>query len=104
MCIQILNTNQKDKKGVSQKLRPQTLKTQPSGFFSKKISIVNSSQFLLPDMFYGHVMFIGNSQKEARLLYRSNSEKLTRFKIAADILMAFAGEFFTEKIEDTELL
>ena len=27
---------------------------------------------------------------------RSNSEKLIRLKIAADILVAFAGEFFTE--------
>ena len=27
---------------------------------------------------------------------------LARFKITADILMAFAGEFFTEGIEDTE--
>ena len=29
----------------------------------------------------------------------SNSEKLTRFKIAADSLMTFAGEFFTKEIE-----
>ena len=29
---------------------------------------------------------------------------LARFKIAADILMAFAGEFFAEEIEDTESL
>lgn len=35
---------------------------------------------------------------------RSNSEKLNRLKIAADILMAFAGEYFTEEIEDTESL
>ena len=38
------------------------------------------------------------------LTHRSNSEKLTRFKIAADILMEFAGEFFTEEIKDTESL
>ena len=54
------------------------------------------------------------SQKEARYLsfpvYRCrvdqtlNSEKLTRLKIAADILMAFAGELVTEEIEDTESL
>ena len=35
---------------------------------------------------------------------RSNSEKLNRLKIAADILTAFAGEYFTEEIEDTESL
>ena len=29
----------------------------------------------------------------------SNSEKLTRFKTAADTLMAFADEPFTEEIE-----
>ena len=29
---------------------------------------------------------------------------LSRFKIAADILIAFAGEFFTKEIEDTESL
>ena len=48
-------------------------------------------------------MFRGNSQKEAR----SNGEKRGRFavcKIAADILIAFAGECFTEEIEDTESL
>ena len=35
---------------------------------------------------------------------RLNSEKVTRLKIAADILIAFADEFFTEEIEDTESL
>ena len=35
---------------------------------------------------------------------RSNSEKLTRLKIAADNLIVFAGEFFTEEMEDTESL
>ena len=29
---------------------------------------------------------------------------LARFKITADILIAFAGEFFTEEREDTESL
>ena len=33
------------------------------------------------------------------LSHRSNSENLTRFKIAADTLMTFDGEFFTEEIE-----
>ena len=35
---------------------------------------------------------------------RSDSEKPTRFKIEADILITYAGEFFTEEIEDTESL
>ena len=35
---------------------------------------------------------------------RSDSEKLTRFKIEADILITFAGEFFTKEIEDMESL
>ena len=35
---------------------------------------------------------------------RSNSEKPRRFKIEADILITYAGEFFTEEIEDTESL
>ena len=58
-------------------------------------------------------MFIGNSQKEARNLsssvYRCGidqivNENLTRFQIAADISMTFAGESFTEELEDTESL
>ena len=62
-------------------------------------------------LFYGHAMFIGNSQKEARYLsfpvfiaVRFIATTLARFKITADILIAFAGEFFTEEIEDTESL
>ena len=35
----------------------------------------------------------------ALLRLSNNSEKLTRFKIAADTLMTFAGEFFFEEIE-----
>ena len=62
-------------------------------------------------MFYGHAMFIGNRQKEAiyfnifsglSLWRRSNSEKLTRFKIAADTLITFAGEFFLAKKKKTQ--
>ena len=53
-------------------------------------------------MFYVHAMFIGNRQKEAIYLFfsglslwrRSNSENLTGFKIQAETLMTFAGEFF----------
>ena len=53
-------------------------------------------------------MFIGNSQKEARNLsfpvLSLSGLSLARFKITADNLIAFAGEFFTEEIEDTESL
>ena len=79
--------------------------------FKKKKGLVNSSEFLSPNALWScnvHrqqperskiVIFSGLS-----LSHRSNSENLTRFKIAADILMAFAGEFLTEEIEDTESL
>ena len=50
-----------------------------------------------------NVARVGNSQKEARSGL-SNSEKLTWFKIAADILITIAGEFLTAEIEDTESL
>ena len=67
----------------------------PLNFF--KTYIVNLSPCSYHGLFFAHVhvMFIGNSQKEARYL---------SFKITADILIAFAGEFFTEEIEDTESL
>ena len=42
-------------------------------------------------------MFIFSGLALSRL--SNNSEKLTRFKIAADTLMTFAGEFFFEEIE-----
>ena len=49
---------------------------------------------------------IGNSQKEARYLsfpvFIAVWLSLARFKITADILIKFAGEFFTEEIEDTK--
>ena len=55
-------------------------------------------------------MLIGksNERKERREMFifsdlalsrSANSEKLTRFKIAADTLMTFAGGFFTEEKE-----
>ena len=86
-------------------------KTQTPRIFKKKMGLVNSSEFLSPNALWScnvHrqqperskiVIFSGLS-----LSHRSNSENLTRFKIAADILMAFAGEFLTEEIEDTESL
>ena len=64
-------------------------------------------------MFYGHVMYFHLQQPERSEIFiftglsmsrRSNSEKLTRLKIAIDNLIVFAGEFFTEEIEGTECL
>ena len=57
-------------------------------------------------MFYVHAMFIGNRQKEAIYLFfsglslwrRSNSENLTGFKIQAETLMTFAGDFFFTEV------
>ena len=70
-------------------------------FFRKKIYTVNLFQFLSPNVLWscnvhgqlpersGIFTFSGLS-----LWRRSNSEKLKRFKIAADTLITFAGEFF----------
>ena len=48
-------------------------------------------------------MFIGNSQKEARYLSFPVfiAVWFIVIKITADILITFAGYFFTEEIEDT---
>ena len=79
----------------------------PRVCFLKK-GLVNSSQFLSPNVLLS--CNLHRQQLERRkififsglsLSHRSNSEKLTGFKIAPDILVAFAGEFFTEEIEDT---
>ena len=43
-------------------------------------------------------------QPERSEIFIFSGLSLARFKIMANILMAFAGEFFTEEIEDTELL
>ena len=99
-------------KGVSRKLRParkltsQTSEPEtsdPSNFFKKKIYIANSSQFLSPDALWSRNV---HSQQPQRIEvyhccnHQTVSEKLTsRFKIAANTLMTFAGEFFTEEIE-----
>ena len=75
-------------------------------FFCGEVYFFNSSPCSYHALFYGHAMFKGNSQKEARYyLFRFLSLSglsLARFKITADILIAFAGELFTEKIEDRE--
>ena len=81
----------------------------PLEYFLKKIYIVIP---WMPEVFSleerqlflnGQTMFISNSQKEARYLSLSGLS-LARFKITADILMTFAGELFTEEIEDTKSL
>ena len=63
-------------------------------------------------MFYGHVMCFHLQQPERSEIFifsglslsrRSISEKLTRLKIAADNLIVFAGEFFTEEKEDPKV-
>ena len=68
---------------------------------------------LRPRNFRPSVMFLWsrNVQKKQDILIsppvypdRSDSEKLTRFKITADILIRFAGEYFTEEIKDMESL
>ena len=91
-------------------LRPQTRKTQTPRNYLKKIYIVTSSQFLSPNVLWSrNVLSFATARKKRdiyllRLSRRSISEKLTRLKIAADNLIVFAGEFFTEEIEDTESL
>ena len=48
-------------------------------------------------MIYGHVICVHLQQPQKEAGYFSSPvyrEKLTKLKIAADILMAFAGEFF----------
>ena len=61
---------------------------------------------LSPCSYHGFVLWsrtVRRQQRDVRYLsfpvYR-----LARFKITADIWIAFAGEFFTEEIEDTESL
>ena len=78
----------------------------PLDFF-KTIYIVNSSPCSYHGLFYGHAMFIGEPERRKIFILSGLSLSglsLARFKITADILIAFAGEFFTEEIEDTESL
>ena len=60
-------------------------------------------------MFYGHAVFIGNSEKEARYLisfpvFIAVRLIASKVKITADILIALLANFFTGEIENTELL
>ena len=69
----------------------------PSNLFKKDLHCK-----LVLILIYGHVICVHLQQPKRSEIFifsglslsgRSNSEKLTRFKTAADILMAFAGEF-----------
>ena len=56
-------------------------------------------------MFYGHAMFIAQARDVYLLRFiaeASIGEKLSRFKIAAQTSMTFAGKFFTEEIAPNE--
>ena len=71
----------------------------PSNFVLKK-GLVNSSQFLSPNVLWSCNVHRQQPERSKIFIFsglsmshRSNSEKLRRFKIAADILIAFAGEF-----------
>ena len=73
--------------------------------------MVNLSPCSYHGLFYGHAMFVGNSQKDQSKIFifsglslSMSGSSLARFKITADILIAFAGEVFTVEIEDTESL
>ena len=86
-------------------------KTQTPQIFFLKKGLVNSPEFLSPNVLWSCNVHRQQQEKSKififsslSLSHRSSSEKLTRFKIAANILIAFAGEFFTEEIEDTESL
>ena len=100
-----------DLRPQTRKLRPRNLR--PLEFYLKNIYVVhvNSSQFLSSNVLWS--CNIHRQQPErSKIFYllwfiavtSIKHKKLTRFKIAADILMAFAGEFFTKEIEDTESL
>ena len=66
--------------------------------------MVNSSPCSYPDLFYGHAMFTQQAERSEIFIFSRLSS--ARFKIAADILIAFAGKFFTEEVHvgDTESL
>ena len=71
----------------------------------------NLRPLLVSRFVYGHAMFVDNSQKDRSEIFifsglslSMSGLSLARFKITADILIAFAGEVFTEEIEDTESL
>ena len=76
----------------------------PLVFFIKKDLHGKLVSPLVSRFVYGHAMFVGNSQKDRSEIFIFSGLSLARFKITADILIAFAGEVVTEEIEDTESL
>ena len=72
--------------------------------FQSRVStkmVVNSSQCLPPEMFYGHGMFIDEARDVFLLRFiavASIGEKLSKFKIAAQTSMTFAAKFFSKEI------
>ena len=82
----------------------------PLNFFSKKdVHFVNSSPCSLSSQlilirffffFYSHN--VHRLQPERSEIFIFSGLSLARFKITANILMAFAGDVFTEEVEDTE--
>ena len=85
---------------MSRKLRPLE--------FCLKKGLVNSSQFLSPNVLWSCNVHRQQPERSKififsclSLSYRSNSEKLRRLEIAADldILIAFAGEFEPKKLK-----
>ena len=105
--------------GVSRKRRPQTPKTlaqtpktQTPRIYLKNIYFLNSSQFLSPNVLWSRNVCSFATARKKRDIYLLRfiavvlikQWKTKRLKIAADILVAFAGGFFTEEIENTESL
>ena len=76
----------------------------PLEFFFKKRNMVNSSPSSYHGLFMVTQLFVGNSQKDRSEIFIFSGLSLARFKITADILIAFPGEVVTEEIEDTESL
>ena len=73
---------------------------------------MKSSQFLSPNVLWSRNVRSFATARKKRDIYLlwfiavasiKLSEKLTRLKIAADNLIVFAGEFFTEEIKDPKL-
>ena len=86
----------RSKLGCHENLRPLEFFFQKKGLHGKLVS-------LLVTRFVLWSRNVHRQQPEA--IYLSFPVyRLARFKITADILIAFAGEFFTEEIEDTESL
>ena len=67
-------------------------------FFKKRLVFLLVSRFVLWSR------NVHRQQPERSEIVTFSGLSLARFKTTADILIVFAGEFFTEEIEDTESL